>query len=99
MLVPVVSAASASWSPAKVPPVIDTVADDIIVESESLIVMLGESVVVTPSSVQAALAATLLRVGGLPRTTLSIWGELVVLPSFRTQVRVLTPPEVELNVT
>src|SRR5436305_8041506 len=105
MLVPVVVAASTSPSPANVPPMTDTVADDICVESGSLTVMLGDSVAAAPSSVHAALAATLLKVGGRSAgttVTVSVAAVLVAFdasPSLSTQVTVRTPVLAAAKVT
>src|SRR5260370_20311309 len=102
MLVPVVVAASTSPSPANLAPVIDTVAElSVFTPSGSLTVMLGDNVVAALSSVHAALAATLLKVGGISACgtdTVSVCTVLKLFdepPSLSTQVTVrvgLRPP-------
>src|SRR5215469_3290897 len=94
MLVPLVDVASTSASPANLPPVIDTVALTSVVSSGSLTVTLPDSVVVGPSSVYAALAATPVNVGDWLTAMTLIVSVCAVLrlnepdPSLTTQVAV-----------
>src|SRR5215813_1974675 len=94
MLVPAVLKASTSLSPTKAPPAIETVAEVMIVLSGSLTEMLPDTVTAAPFSVKFALAATVVKVGGL---SLGVIVMVVVetllepsdpLPSLTTQVTV-----------
>src|SRR5580658_8239350 len=94
MLVPVVVAASASPSPAKVLPVTETVALARVVLPVSETVTFDDSVTAAPSSVKAALVATFESVGGLLTAvmlTVVVVGVLRLrdgTPSLSTQVTV-----------
>src|SRR5580704_7159878 len=94
MLVPVVEAASTSPSPAKVPPVTLTVAPARLRLSGSLTETADDSVAAAPSSVYAAVVATLLNVGGsltLVMLTVDVTAVLKLFepePSLSTQVNV-----------
>src|SRR5580700_10488043 len=102
MLVPVVVAASTSPSPAKVPPVILTVAADRLTSSGSLTETDPDNVAAAPSSVKAAVVATLLKVGAslmLVMLTVLVTAVLRLLepePSLSTQVTVRVGFEPEL---
>ena len=95
MLVPVVLKASTSKSPAKVPPVIETVALVMLAPaSGSETDRLPDSVTGTAFSVKLALAATWLRVGGASSGVIVMvviagaLSPLEPLPSLTTQVTV-----------